>query len=90
MNDRMKNCNHKMSVEGIYDREGENIGDIVECEYCGATPEMILIHKLKLERLMWKAYARAEYASKMGRIDVAFGWHSLSTRCSAKLKNLKK
>jgi len=46
--------------------------------------------KLKLERLMWKAYARAEYANKMNRFDVVLGWFSLSRRCAIKLEELKK
>jgi len=44
--------------------------------------------KLKLERLMWKAYGKSEYCLKNNRIQIAIRWNDLSSRCHRKLQEL--
>ena len=61
MNERMKNCKHNMETVYDHDSCGEVIGEYIECEHCFATPEMLLIRKLKLERLMFKAESKMNY-----------------------------
>ena len=46
--------------------------------------------KLKLERLMWKAYGKSEYCLKNNSIQIAIRWNDLSSRCHRKLQELKR
>jgi len=48
------------------------------------------VYKLKLERLMWKADARAWYHQKQGNYVRVERWESLYVACIDKLAELKK